>query len=228
MMGEKMNIGNFKPNQRKGDIMAEIKQIDGIWNTVFDKENKAKVEQNIVEVLKKVPIFEELSNREIQNIARIAYQRRYSENEVVIYEAQAAAGMYIIMEGEVKVTKESEDGTIIHLATFGDGAFFGDVGLLDNSPRAATVMATQESKIIGFFRPELLQLMDSNPKLASKVIFKLAQVLAARLRFTNNELEKAQKEIDHLKTALKDISEATHKKEANGQMSKSANEQGSK
>ncbi len=186
--------------------MAEIKRIDGIWNTIFDKENKAKVERNIVEVLKKVPIFEELSRRELQNIGRIAYQRHYHENEVIIHEAQAAAGMYIIMEGEVKVTKTSEDGTVFHLSTFGDGAFFGDVGLLDNAPRAATVTAIRDSKIIGFFRPELLQLINSNPKLASKVLFKLAQVLAERLRFTNDRLEKAQEESDRLK-ALQGVSD---------------------
>ena len=47
--------------------------------------------------------------------------------------------------------------------------------------------------------------MDSDPKLASKVVFKLAQVLASRLRYTNNELEKAQQDIERLKTAQKDV-----------------------
>ena len=189
--------------------MAEIKRTDGIWNAVFDKESKSKFDKNIAEVLKQVPIFEELPNREIQNIARIAYQRYYHENEIIIHEGDAAAGMYIIMEGEVKVTKELEDGTVIYLTTLGDGAFFGDVGLLDNSPRTATVIAIRDSKIIGFFRPELLHLMDADPKLASKVIFKLAQILAARLRFTNNEMEKAQEEIDHLNARLKEASDTS-------------------
>ncbi len=181
--------------------MEMKKRKDGIWHAVFDKTHNAKFERDIVEVLKEVSIFEELTRREIHNIARIAYPRDYNEGEVVIHEGEAAAGMYIIMDGEVEVTKKSEDGIIIQLATFGDGTFFGDVGLLDNAPRTATVTATRDSRIIGFFRPELLKLMDFAPKLASKVIFKLAQVLAARLRFTNNALENAQKEIDQLKTS---------------------------
>lgn len=184
--------------------MAKTERIDGIWSAVFDKTNRAKIERNIVEVLKSVPIFEDLSDRDIQNIARIAYRRHYSETEVAIHEGQDSAGMYIIMEGEVAVSRELKDGTTIHIATLGDGEFFGDVGLLDSAPRTATVTARRDSVIIGFFRPELLQLMDSNPKLASKVIFKLAQILATRLRFTHSEFEKAQAEIDRLKVLLKD------------------------
>lgn len=193
-------------------MMAETKRNDGMWNDVFDKTNKAKIERNIVEVLKNIPIFEDLSNREIQNIARIAYQRRYTEDEIVIHEGQNAAGMYIVMDGKVEVTRELEDGTLLRLATLADGEFFGDVGLLDSSPRTATVTASSDSRIIGFFRPELLGLMDSNPKLASKVIFKLAQILAARFRFVHSEFDKAQAEVDRLNALLGDSADTKDKK----------------
>ena len=182
--------------------MSEPKRIDRIWSTITDKANNAKIERDIIEVLKNVPIFAGLSNREIRNIASIAYQRHYSEGEIVIHEGQDSAGMYIIVEGEVKVTRELEDGTTLHLNNLGDGEFFGDVGLLDKSPRTATVTATRDCRIIGFFRPELLQLMDSDPKLASKVIFKLAQILAARFRLTHQDFETAQQEIDRLRGLL--------------------------
>ena len=193
-------------------MMAETKRNDGMWNDVFDKTNKAKIERNIVEVLKNVPIFEDLSNREIQNITRIAYQRRYTADEIVIHEGQNAAGMYIVMDGKVEVTRELEDGTLLRLATLADGEFFGDVGLLDSSPRTATVTASSDSRIIGFFRPELLGLMDSNPKLASKVIFKLAQILAARFRFVHSEFDKSQEEVDRLNTLLGDSADTKDKK----------------
>ena len=107
--------------------------------------------------------------------------------------------MYVILDGTVKVTRKVEDGTTITLKTLENGTFFGDVGLLDNAPRTATVTAIRSSRIIGFFRPELLTLIESDPKLASKVIFVLAKVLASRLRFTNQELQKAQFENDRLR-----------------------------
>ena len=180
--------------------------MDATWSTIFDRKSKAKVERSIIDVLKAVPLFEELSNREIQNIARIAYQRHYSAGEVIIHEGQNAAGMYIMVDGQAEVTKSLEDGTTLHLTTLENSGLFGDVGLLDSSPRTATVTATRDSSIIGFFRPELLELINSNPRLASKVIFKLGQILTARFRFINNEFEKAQAEIGRLKTQLTAVS----------------------
>lgn len=182
--------------------MTKTSQTDATWDAVVDRKSKAKVERSTIDVLKDVPIFEELSNREIQNIARIAYQRYYSAGEVIIHEGQNAAGMYIMVDGQAEVTKALEDGTILHLTTLENSGLFGDVGLLDSSPRTATVRATRDSSIIGFFRPELLELMNSDPRLASKVIFKLGQILTARFRFIHNEFEKAQEEIGRLKAEL--------------------------
>ncbi len=184
---------------------AKQKRADGIWEPALNRVGKVRIERDIVSVLQKVTIFEDLSPRDIHGIARIAHHRHYREGETIIHQGQASAGMYIIVEGEVEVTKEWENGTIVHLTMLEPGGFFGDVGLLDNAPRTATVTAVRNAKIIGFFRPELLALMDSDPKLASKVVFKLAQVLASRLRYTNNELEKAQQDIERLKTAQKDV-----------------------
>tara|TARA_B100001750_G_C15381531_1_gene532691 strand:- start:157 stop:747 length:591 start_codon:yes stop_codon:yes gene_type:complete len=180
-------------------IILETEYYDGIWDSIVGRTDRKQVERDIVDVLKRIQIFDGLSNRELRNFARISYQRTYAENETIVIEGQDSAGMYVILDGTVKVTRKVEDGTTITLKTLEDGTFFGDVGLLDNAPRTATVTAIRSSRIIGFFRPELLTLIESDPKLASKVIFVLAKVLASRLRFTNQELQKAQFENDRLR-----------------------------
>tara|TARA_B100001123_G_scaffold412308_1_gene509449 strand:- start:185 stop:763 length:579 start_codon:yes stop_codon:yes gene_type:complete len=177
----------------------ETEYYDGIWDSIVGRTDRKQVERDIVDVLKRIQIFDGLSNRELRNFARISYQRIYAENETIVIEGQDSAGMYVILDGTVKVTRKVEDGTTITLKTLENGTFFGDVGLLDNAPRTATVTAIRSSRIIGFFRPELLTLIESDPKLASKVIFVLAKVLASRLRFTNQELQKAQFENDRLR-----------------------------
>ena len=177
----------------------ETEYYDGIWDSIVGRTDRKQVERDIVDVLKRIQIFDGLSNRELRNFARISYQRTYAENETIVIEGQDSAGMYVILDGTVKVTRKVEDGTTITLKTLEDGTFFGDVGLLDNAPRTATVTAIRSSRIIGFFRPELLTLIESDPKLASKVIFVLAKVLASRLRSTNQELQKAQFENDRLR-----------------------------
>ena len=180
-------------------IILETEYYDGIWDSIVGRTDRKQVERDIVDVLKRIQIFDGLSNRELRNFARISYQRTYAENETIVIEGQDSAGMYVILDGTVKVTRKVEDGTTITLKTLEDGTFFGDVGLLDTAPRTATVTAIRSSRIIGFFRPELLTLIESDPKLASKVIFVLAKVLASRLRFTNQELQKAQFENDRLR-----------------------------
>ena len=190
-------------------IMSETEYYDGLWDSVAGRTDRKQVERDTIDILKQIRIFDGLSNRELRNFARIAYQRTYAENEIIVIEGQDSAGMYVILDGAVKVTREVEDSTIITLTTLEDGTFFGDVGLLDSAPRTATVTAIQPSKIIGFFRPELLNLIESDPKLASKVIFVLARVLASRLRFTNQELQKAQYEIDRLQNLTKEIKTKT-------------------
>ncbi|MEE2618052.1 MAG: cyclic nucleotide-binding domain-containing protein, partial [Candidatus Poribacteria bacterium] len=181
----------------------ETEYYDGIWDSIVGRTDRKQVERDIIDVLKQIQTFDGLSNRELRNFARISYQRTYAENETIVIEGQDSAGMYVILDGTVKVTRKVEDDTIITLKTLEDGTFFGDVGLLDSAPRTATVTAIRTSRIIGFFRPELLNLMESDPKLASKVIFVLAKVLASRLRFTNQELQKAQFENDRLRNLTK-------------------------
>ena len=186
----------------------ETEYYDGIWDSIVGRTDRKQVERDIIDVLKQIQIFDGLSNRELRNFARISYQRTYAENETIVIEGQDSAGMYVILDGAVKVTRKVEDDSIITLKTLEDGTFFGDVGLLDSAPRTATVTAIRTSRIIGFFRPELLNLMESDPKLASKVIFVLAKVLASRLRFTNQELQKAQFENDR----LRNLTQKTEKK----------------
>ena len=180
--------------------MAE-RQISPIWRKIRLKPNNI-LEQNdvdIVETLKTVPLFDEFNKREIQNIARIAHKRSYREGEVIFRQGQVSAGMYIIVHGEVKISRRSGEDVEIPLVTMNAGEFFGDIGLVDDTPRTATAIALVPSYILGLFRPDLLQLMDRNPKLASKLLFKLAQIVATRLRITDEQLENVMEELEHLR-----------------------------
>jgi len=147
-----------------------------IWSNIFKRDSKVEIEKDMAVALTKVPIFSELSKREIQKIIRIAHKRDYKEGEEIVRQRQPSAGMYVIMRGEAKVIRRSDEGIEIRLATMNEGDFFGDMDLLDNAPRTATITATTPSQVIGLFRPELLQLVEQDPKLASKIWFKLAQM----------------------------------------------------
>lgn len=76
-----------------------------IWSNIFKHDDKVETEKDMAEVLSKVPIFSELNKREIQKIVRIAHKRDYKKGEKIVREGQPSAGMYVIMRGEVKITK---------------------------------------------------------------------------------------------------------------------------
>jgi len=164
---------------------------DGIWSNIFRSRPKEDDEEDLIEVLKSTPIFSELSDREVRRIASIAYQRTFDEGEVIFREGQTAAGMYIIRRGEVRILKRTPEGEEVVLGELGRGDFFGEIGLLYKVPRTASAVAKTRCQLIGFFRPELLDLMDRDPRLAAKLLFHLGRVLAQRLVQTNEQYERA-------------------------------------
>ena len=78
----------------------------------------------------------------------------------------------------------------IIFATLQSGDFFGEMALLDNEPRSATAIAIEPSKLVGFFKTDLLTLMNRDPKSGNKIMLDLSRVLGERLRQTNAELAK--------------------------------------
>ena len=97
--------------------------------------------------------------------------------------------MYIIQEGTVKIYKTLSDGSDKELAILKNGDFFGELALLDESPRSASAVARESSHILGLFRPEFFDILERKPKLGIKVTTKLAQMIGNRLRITNTELQ---------------------------------------
>ena len=98
-----------------------------------------------------------------------------------------AEGMFIIISGNIEIYFGNEHSKQV-LAELTDHDFFGEIALLDDEPRSAGAVATGPSRLIGFFRPDLLSLMDRNPALSSKILSNLGAVLAQRLRKTNEQL----------------------------------------
>ena len=139
----------------------------------------------IVKILEKVPIFEGLNLVELKKIEIITHERDYMDKEVIFHEKEPGAGMYIIKSGSIKLSKKA-DNKEIFLMSLAAGDFFGEIALLDESPRSATAASEGRTKLLGFYRPDFLDLLKREPKLGSKVLLKLAQMIATRLRNTTD------------------------------------------
>ena len=156
-----------------------------LYNNYFRKNSK---NDPVLKALESVPIFDGLSHKELSEVARLTHERAYKKDEHIFKKHAPAEGMYVILDGAVEI-KDPESGTIF--ASLETGDFFGELALLDEEPRSASAHAIQPSRLIGFFRTDLLTLMKIYPELGNKIMLNLARVLGERLRKTNEELAKS-------------------------------------
>jgi CRP-like cAMP-binding protein len=166
---------------------------DTFWGNVFRKDNIS--ENNIYQVLAGIPIFEDLTKKELRSIERILHKRTYKEDEVLFHEGDPGVGMYIIEKGRVNITLGNEAKL---LAVISDKEFFGEIALLSETPRTATATSVTNSSILGFFQPDLFDLMETNPIMGNKILLRLAQMIADRLRFSNLENQQLKTKISKM------------------------------
>ena len=157
-------------------------QDDTMWGNVFRKQQKT--ENNIYTVLAKIPIFKDLSKKELRAVERIFHKRNYKAEEILFKEGDPGVGMYIIVEGHINITLGEENKL---LAVLSDGEFFGEIALLSETPRTATAKAQTNCNILGFFQSDMFGLLETDPRMGNKILLRLAQMIGDRLRFSNIE-----------------------------------------
>ena len=166
---------------------------DTMWGNIFHKEEKTV--QNIYSVLAKIPIFKDLSKKELRSIERILHRRSYKSDEIMFREGDPGVGMYIIESGRVNITLGKENKL---LAVISDNEFFGEIALLSETPRTATATSVTNSSILGFFQSDLFGLLETNPRMGNKILLRLAQMIGDRLRFSNLENQQLKLKISKL------------------------------
>ncbi|TMW52004.1 hypothetical protein DOY81_002922 [Sarcophaga bullata] len=97
-------------------------------------------------LLNSVPMLKALQNYERMNLADALITKRFSKNEIIIQQGDAADGMYFIEEGTV-VVKMDQDGDEIEISKLGKGQYFGELALVTHRPRAASVYADSDVKV---------------------------------------------------------------------------------
>lgn len=164
-----------------------------MWGNIFRKNSDKYV--SIYSVLSKIPIFKDLTKRELKSIERILHRRNYKEGEVIFNEGDPGVGMYIIEKGRVNIILGKEQKL---LAVLSDGEFFGEIALLSETPRTAGAISVMPTNILGFFQPDLFGLLETNPAMGNKILIRLAQMIADRLRFSNLENQQLKLKIAKL------------------------------
>lgn len=171
-----------------------------VWKNIFSGRTVRK--GSTQELLSRVPAFAHLSPRELREVAAIVHKREYRSGEPVFHQGDPGLGMYIIQEGSVSIVISEADGSTKELAVLTEGDFFGELALLDESPRSADALCKTDCLLIGFFRPDLLEMIERKPGLGVKIVTKLAEIVGERLRKTDKELSKLKSQMDAMRMEL--------------------------
>jgi CRP/FNR family transcriptional regulator, cyclic AMP receptor protein len=126
-----------------------------------------------VELIKRVPLFSDLNNRELKQIAQSMKERTFNAGDTVTEEGKGGIGFFVIADGTAKVTIGGEQ-----VRTFGTGDYFGEIGLIADIDRTATITAENELTCYGMTSWDFRPLVESNASIA----WKMLQVMAQRLK----------------------------------------------
>jgi CRP-like cAMP-binding protein len=135
------------------------------------------------DLITKIDFFSGLDDKILKKISDACIVRQFTRNETIVRQGEMGLGLYIIAHGRVKVDRE-EKGVRIQVAELGPEQFFGEMSLLDNKPRSATVTGIEDSECLLLTRDSFVKLMNKYPEIP----IRMARVLAERLRVANEKL----------------------------------------
>jgi CRP/FNR family transcriptional regulator len=137
-------------------------------------------------LLRNVALFEELGDDDLAQVAELAVPRTFASGEVVFREGDASDTCYVIRAGHARAVLEHPDGRSITLAQFGPGEIFGELAMLGEEPRSATVESIEETEAIAILGPDMRRLLREHPEISIRLIASLGR----RLREANDRLSR--------------------------------------
>jgi serine phosphatase RsbU (regulator of sigma subunit) len=172
-----------------------------------------------IEVLRDLPFLKAADREVLEELAEAARQKRFRSGQVILQEGSSGRELYLVLEGLVEVVKLYE-GEEVLLARRGPGDFFGEMGLIEERPRFATIRALKPTRLMEISEPDLRSVLARKPVL----LYQAARVLSSRLREAdlhmiadlrrkNQELAQAYRELQEAQAALLEKERLEHELE---------------
>jgi CRP-like cAMP-binding protein len=137
------------------------------------------------DMLRRIDLFCHLSNTEADSVLSLMRELRVSKGEIVFHQFDESGGLYLTLEGAVKISRIGRDGREVTITILREGNFFGEMSLFDGQPRSATATAIRSSRFLVLDRESFLNGVLSMPG----IVAKLLQELSKRLRAANQNIE---------------------------------------
>jgi CRP-like cAMP-binding protein len=139
-------------------------------------------------LLKQAAIFQDLDDGELARVAEVCREQKFAPGQHVFKEGEPGNRLFIISEGEVRISRTIPGSGEEALAVLKPGACFGEMAIFDRSERSTDAIANTTSTLITIARSDFELLLDFNRDIAYKVLWSVVRLLCARLRVTNDNL----------------------------------------
>jgi CRP-like cAMP-binding protein len=130
-----------------------------------------------LDVLRKVPLFATMREGDILAFAELVRERSFPKGSVIVFEDDPGDALYLVARGQVKVVLIGEDGREVILSVLGEGNFFGEMSLIDEKPRSATVIAMVDSIVLVLRREDFQTRLRTSPEIAIALLRELSRRL---------------------------------------------------
>jgi CRP/FNR family cyclic AMP-dependent transcriptional regulator len=147
-----------------------------------------EAQMDLIAILKRVELFEGLSPKQLEAVAKICHERRFSSGELVTAQGDPADELFIVCEGFVEIVLDSasQAGAPRTVVSLGPGQIVGEMGLVDYGPRSANVRANSDPTVVQVIqRTDFEALCDRDNQLGYTVMRNMAADLSFKLRRTN-------------------------------------------
>ena len=131
--------------------------------------------ERTVEFLARVPLFRNLKKKQLQSLARAVVSRQYKVGEELVEQGKGGIGLFVIVSGKTEAIHTRIDGTEVIVNTFGPTDFFGELAVLNDKPRTASVVAIEDTECLVLVRWELFGKLRQDPEMAIVILQELTE-----------------------------------------------------
>lgn len=131
--------------------------------------------RDVTSFLAQVPLFRSLSRRQLGSLANVVIRRQFKAGEVMVEQGQGGIGLFILVSGRAEAVHKRPDGTEAVVNTFGPTDFFGELAVLNDEPRTASVVATEQTECLVLVQWEFLPKLQKDGEMATAILQELAR-----------------------------------------------------
>ena len=135
--------------------------------------------------LRRVPLFSGLTEQQLDALAAGSARRSYPKGRTIVSEGEPSQSMYILLAGRAKVQRSDSEGKEVILAVLGSGEFFGEMSLIDDSPRSASVITLESCEFMAVSKDAFKTMLQQSPEVSMAVM----RGLVRRLREADKKIE---------------------------------------